>query len=108
MTYRLLNREVAGKWDWGGSGGRSQASIAGDLRELLALNPRLSILVAHGRSDAVTPYMVSRYVRDHLPPYAAERTQLQVYKGGHMFYVEPAERAAFTADVGAFYRKPGL
>ena len=107
MTYRLLNRDVAGKWDWG-KGGRTQASVSGDLRELLALNPRLSILVAHGRSDIVTPYMVSRYVRDHLPAFAAGRTALRVYKGGHMFYTAPAERAAFTADIGAFYRKPGL
>jgi carboxypeptidase C (cathepsin A) len=103
MTYRLLNREVSGKWDWE-RGGRSQASVTHDLRELLGLNPGLRVLVVHGRSDIVTPYGVSRYVLDHLPPIGgAGRAQLKIYKGGHMFYFLPDARATFTADARAFY-----
>jgi carboxypeptidase C (cathepsin A) len=108
MTYNLLNREISGKWEWGGRG-RSQASIERDLRELLALNPKLTVLVAHGRSDMVTPYGVSRYVLEHLPPIGGpDRTRLKLYKGGHMFYFDAAARAAFTADAGLFYRGAGL
>jgi carboxypeptidase C (cathepsin A) len=107
MTYALLNREVSGRWEWGG-GGRNQASIARDLRELLGLNPGFRLLLAHGRSDLVTPFAVSRYVLDHLPPIGAgERVGLKLYKGGHMFYLDAAARAAFTADAAAFYRSPG-
>jgi carboxypeptidase C (cathepsin A) len=107
MTYTLLNRDVSGKWDWGG--GRAQASVARDLRELLALNPGFRVLISHGRSDLVTPYGASRYLLDHLPPMGAQnRTQLKVYRGGHMFYLEPDARAGFTADAGAFYRSAGL
>jgi carboxypeptidase C (cathepsin A) len=107
MTYTLLNREVAGKWDWGG--GRAQASVARDLRELLALNPGFRVLISHGRGDIVTPYGVSRYLIDHMPPIGAEnRAQLKIYRGGHMFYLEPDARAAFTADARAFYRGAGL
>ncbi len=107
MTYTLLNREVSGKWDWGG--GRSQASVARDLRELLALNPGFRVLISHGRGDLVTPYGVSRYLLDHMPAIGGEdRAQLKVYRGGHMFYLEPDARAAFTADAGAFYRGAGL
>jgi carboxypeptidase C (cathepsin A) len=107
MTYTLLNRDVSGKWDWGG--GRSQASVARDLRELLALNPGFRVLISHGRSDLVTPYGVSRYLLDHLPAIGGEnRAQLKIYRGGHMFYLEPDARAAFTADAGAFYRGAGL
>jgi carboxypeptidase C (cathepsin A) len=109
MTYNQLNRDVSGKWDWGGRGGRTQASATRELRELLALNPKFSLLVVHGRSDIVTPYAASRYVLDHLPPIGAPgRTQLKVYKGGHMFYFDDATRAAFTADAGQFYRGAGL
>lgn len=109
MTYTQLNREAAGKWDWGGRGGRAQASVTRELRELLALNPRFALLVAHGRSDIVTPYAASGYVLDHLPPIGRPgRTQLKTYKGGHMFYFDPAARAAFTADAEAFYRGAGL
>ncbi len=62
------------------------ASIERDLRELLALNPDLDVLVAHGRGDIVSPYSVSRYLIDHLPPLGREeRVALRLYKGGHMF-----------------------
>jgi carboxypeptidase C (cathepsin A) len=109
MTYNVLNREVAGKWDWGGHGGRGRASIARDLRELLALNPSLTVLIAHGRSDLVTPYGITRYLLDHTPEIGADnRTQLKLYRGGHMYYLDAGSRAAFTADAAAFYRRPVL
>jgi len=105
MTYELLNRRISPKWTWDGSGGgRRSASVSGDLRSLLALNPDFRLLIAHGRNDLVTPYGPSRYVIDHLPPEGgAERAALALYKGGHMFYLDPASRAAFTADAEAFY-----
>ena len=117
ITYELLNRRVSGKWNWnagGGGGGRRSVSAAGDLRQLLALNPGFRLLIAHGRSDLVTPYGVSRYVLDHLPPGTragtgtgasgeAERARLALYKGGHMFYFDPASRAAFTEEARGFY-----
>lgn len=105
MTYNLLNRQTAQKWDWG-HGGMGQASATRDLRELLALDPGLNILIAHGRDDLVTPFSVSRYILDHLPPIGAPgRLQLRLYKGGHMFYLTQGSRAAFTADAAAFYRE---
>lgn len=106
MTYELLNRRVSGKWSWDGAGygGRRGASAAEDLRQLLALNPGFRLLIAHGRSDLVTPYGVSRYVLDHLPEDGlAERARLSIYKGGHMFYFDPDSRAAFTDAARAFY-----
>ena len=104
MTYELLNRRISGQWNW--DGGRRGASVTGDLRRLLALNPGLRVLIAHGRSDLVTPYGPSRYVLDHLAPDAgAERARLTLYKGGHMFYLDPASRRAFTEDAEAFYRR---
>jgi carboxypeptidase C (cathepsin A) len=44
------------------------------------------LMVAHGYSDILTPYGMSQYVLNHLPPQLAEgRTSLKVYRGGHMF-----------------------
>lgn len=101
ISYILLNRE--GGWDWGGRGERPGASE--DLRTLLALNPSFRLLVAHGRSDLVTPYGVSRYLLDHIrPPAAPDRVLLKLYSGGHMFYFNDAERRAFTAAAKMFYQ----
>ncbi len=106
MTFHLLNREVSGKWDWGG-GGRSRASASEELRELMAFTPSFRLLVAHGRSDIVTPYGATRHVLDHLPEFTYPRARLALYKGGHMFYFDRDTRAAFTAEAAGFYRGGG-
>jgi carboxypeptidase C (cathepsin A) len=104
MTYILLASDIAGKWDWAGSG-RGSASASDDLRELLSLIPSFRLLVAHGYSDMVTPYAASRYVLDHLPPIGdPSRTQLLLYRGGHMFYTDADSRKAFSADAKTFYQ----
>jgi len=55
----------------------------------------------------VTPYAVTRHVLDHLPPVdGEERTQLRLYRGGHMFYLDPASRKSFTADARTMYAAP--
>ena len=105
MTYNLLNEEISGKWKWGQRPG--ETSVADDLRVLLELTPTFHLMIAHGYSDMVTPFSVTRYVLDHLPPSEADgRTQLRLYRGGHMFYLDPASRKAFTADAGTMYPSP--
>jgi carboxypeptidase C (cathepsin A) len=102
MTYNLLAPDVAGKWDW--EQGHSQASIADDLRVLLALTPSFRLMIAQGYSDMVTPYAVSRYVLDHLPAFEGEeRTALKLYRGGHMFYLDPDSRKAFSTDAQTMF-----
>jgi carboxypeptidase C (cathepsin A) len=103
MTYNLLAGEIAGKWDW--EQGHGQAGVSDDLRVLLAFTPSFRLLIGHGYSDMVTPYGVTRYVLDHLPPFEGRAT-LKLYRGGHMFYLDPASRQAFTADARAFYTTP--
>ena len=107
MTYTLLNEDVNRRWEWnGGRGGdsRALASASGDLRDLLSVTPSFRLMIAHGYSDALTPYGVSRYVIDHLPHgLAADRTALKVYRGGHMFYTDPESRRSFAQDARAFY-----
>jgi carboxypeptidase C (cathepsin A) len=107
MTYNLLASEISNKWDWDDGGSRSPPSAAGDLRELLAFTPSFRLLIAHGYSDMVTPYSVSRYVLDHMPNgLAGERAELRLYRGGHMFYVDPQSRKTFTQDARTLYAAP--
>jgi carboxypeptidase C (cathepsin A) len=104
MTYALLASDITGRWDWHEGSGRQPAGASADLRILLALTPSFRLLVSHGYSDLVTPYGVSRYVLDHLTPAgAADRTELRLYRGGHMFYFNAESRRAFTADMKSFY-----
>jgi carboxypeptidase C (cathepsin A) len=102
VTYNLLNTEVNRKWDW--DDGRLDASATGDIRELLSTVPSFRLMIAHGYSDALTPYGASRYVLDHLPsPLAKGRVALKLYHGGHMFYTRPASRRAMAEDARKFF-----
>lgn len=103
MTYNLLVSDVAGRWQWGN--GPRPPSVVEDLRILLAFTPSLRLMIGHGYSDMVTPFSDSRYVLDHIPEsVAGDRTALRLYRGGHMFYLDPQSRKAFTADARAMYR----
>ncbi len=105
MTYTLLDSDISRRWDWGDSHG--QPSVAEDLRVLLALTPKFKIMIAHGYSDMVTPYADSRYVLQHLPSFEGEeRVELKLYRGGHMFYLDPNSRKAFSADARTLYASP--
>jgi carboxypeptidase C (cathepsin A) len=105
ITYTLLASEVSHKWSWHEGGGWSPPSVQDDIRDLLAVDPSLRIVIAHGYSDMVIPYAVSRYVIDHLPQIGAPgRVELKLYRAGHMFYLDDAARRAFTAEAKAFYQ----
>lgn len=96
-AYRLLSREVGGQWQWGGR--RASPEAVEDLRNVLALDPRLRAVVAHGATDLVTPYFESQLIIDQLPTFGnPDRLRLAVHPGGHMFYLRHDSRAAFRAD----------
>ncbi|AXV18365.1 carboxypeptidase (plasmid) [Neorhizobium sp. SOG26] len=107
MTYSLLNEDINRRWEWNGSRGgdsRALASASTDIRDLLSVIPSFKLMIAHGYSDALTPYGASRYVLDHLPPELSKgRVDLKVYRGGHMFYTKADSRRSFAADVRRFY-----
>jgi carboxypeptidase C (cathepsin A) len=99
-SYELLNGSVEHAWDFG-RGLRPAESIS-QLREILALDPKLKVLVAHGLFDLATPYFGSRILLDQLPAFAAPpRVKLVVYPGGHMFYSREGSRKAFRAEAQA-------
>ncbi len=105
MTYNLLDGSISSKWDW--ERGHGQPSITDDLRVLLALTPSFRLMIGQGYSDMVTPYAVTRYLLQHLPPFEGEkRAELKLYRGGHMFYLDPDSRRAFTADARTMYVSP--
>jgi carboxypeptidase C (cathepsin A) len=104
-SYELLNGEVERAWDFGRS--LSPVESTTDLRQILALDPKLKVLVAHGLFDLATPYFGSKIQLDQLPPFFASpaRVKLAVYPGGHMFYSRDASRQAFRAEVEALMKQ---
>jgi len=105
ISYRLLNREVSGKWNYGiGEGRQGYAGVMSDLQRARSLNPKLGVLIVHGYTDLVTPYMVSRFLIDQLPTLpAAKPIRLDVLDGGHMMYFRHDSRAGLKAVAAGLY-----
>ena len=102
-SYHLLNGAVERAWDFGH--GISPPESISQLRQILALDPRLKLLVGHGLFDLATPYFGSKILLDQLPAYASpERVKLVVYPGGHMFYSRDGSRQAFRSEVEALMK----
>jgi carboxypeptidase C (cathepsin A) len=97
-SYHLLSDAVGRAWDFGR--GQHPPESVSQLREILALDPKLKLLVGHGLFDLATPYFGTKIVLDQLPVFASpSRVKLVVLPGGHMFYSRDASRQAFRSEV---------
>lgn len=100
--YMLLNGGVNGAWDWDAD--LDQPEAVGALRRVLALDPTLRVLVAHGYGDLVTPYFASELILRQIRDFGPDaRLRQENYRGGHMFYVRADSRRAFREDAQALY-----
>ncbi len=101
--YEVLAEAVHRGWDWGGA--RTAPESTSHLRDALALDPALRVVVAHGLYDAVTPYFRSALLLDTIAPSAGrDRVALAAFPCGHMFYSREAGRAALREAATALYR----
>ena len=107
MSYRLLNRDVRGKWDFGTRPTRQgYAGVLDDIQEARAANRGLEVFIATGYTDLITPYSTPVYLVNQLAPLeGASPIVVETYAGGHMLYLRPETRPALKADVEAMYER---
>jgi carboxypeptidase C (cathepsin A) len=98
--YYALNMSISEKW----AGGIMNIESVTDLRQVLALDPRVRVLIAHGYSDLICPYFASALILDQIPSMGEPaRIEVKTYPGGHMFYARSASRASFRQDALKLY-----
>ena len=102
-SYEVLNGAVEGHWDFGR--GINPPQSVSDLRQILATDAKLNVLVGHGLFDLATPYFGTKRVLDQMPAFATQRVKFVVYPGGHMFYSQGGSRQAFRSEVEALVRE---
>ncbi|WP_158886171.1 peptidase S10 [Rhodanobacter sp. L36] len=99
--YNALSYDVSRMWHEDDDA--NQGSVS-QLRESVANDPGLRILIAHGWDDLSCPFMASVLIVDQMPAMGdPTRVQVKEYAGGHMFYARQDSQAALTADVKALY-----
>jgi carboxypeptidase C (cathepsin A) len=88
--YQALSYEVNEQWDRSPDQRRSAAT---DLREAVAADPKLRVLVVHGWNDLSCPFMGSVLTIDQMPIMGdPNRVQVHEFPGGHMFYTRPVNQ----------------
>jgi carboxypeptidase C (cathepsin A) len=85
--YYALSYTVGRLWDRGGDTLRQGA--VEDLREAVAADPKLNVLIVHGWNDLSCPFMGSLLTQNELPANLAAQVQVHEFPGGHMFYTRP-------------------
>lgn len=89
--YNLLSYEVGRLWDRQGNDLRRGAVT--DLREALAADPKLHVVILHGWNDLSCPFMGSILTQNQLPSTIAPQLSVHEFPGGHMFYTRAANSA---------------
>jgi carboxypeptidase C (cathepsin A) len=102
--YYALSYDVNGQWDHD-SGALRRGAVT-DLRQAVAADSKLRVLIVHGWNDLSCPFMGSILAVDQMPVMGdASRVSVREYPGGHMFYSRPDSQAALRKDVQAMYAK---
>jgi carboxypeptidase C (cathepsin A) len=102
--YNALSYEVNSQWDRDSRALR--AGAVPDLRQAVAADPKLRVLIAHGWNDLSCPFMGSVLTVDQLPVMGdATRVAVREYPGGHMFYSRADSQADLRKHVREMFGK---
>ena len=102
--YNALSYDVAGRWDNDSPALRRGA--VPDLRQAVAADPKMRVLIVHGWNDLSCPFMGSILTVDQMPVMGdAARVSVREYPGGHMFYSRHDSQAALRTDVQEMFSK---
>jgi len=94
--YNALSYEVSRLWH---EDDDANLGSVKQLREAVANDPGLRVLIAHGWDDLSCPFMASVLIVDQMPAMGdATRVQVKEYAGGHMFYARADSQSELRAD----------
>jgi carboxypeptidase C (cathepsin A) len=99
--YNALSYEVNQAWS---HDAELRKGSAAQLRQAVAADPKLRVIIAHGWNDLSCPFMGSVLTVNQIPVMGdPTRVQVHEYPGGHMFYTRLSSREALKKDVKQMY-----
>ncbi|HUN83293.1 MAG TPA: hypothetical protein VMU48_02885 [Terracidiphilus sp.] len=101
--YNALSYDVNRLWEGGAD--LRKGSVT-QLRQAVAADPKLRVMIVHGWNDLSCPFMGSLLSVDQMPVMGdPTRVSVHEYPGGHMFYTRLDSRLALRKDVMEMYEK---
>ena len=77
-----------------------------DLRQAVAADPKLRVLIAHGWNDLSCPFMGSVLTVDQMPVMGdPTRVAVREYPGGHMFYSRADSQGQLRKNVQEMFAR---
>jgi carboxypeptidase C (cathepsin A) len=101
--YNALSYDVNRLWDRGDD---LRNGAVPELREAVAADPKLRVLIVHGWNDLSCPFMGSILTVNQMPVMGdPTRVAVHEFPGGHMFYTRESSRLELRKDVMEMYSK---
>ena len=101
--YNALSYDVNRMWDRNDN--LRQGSVP-ELRQAVAADPKLRVMIVHGWNDLSCPFMGSILTVNQMPIMGdPTRVTVHEYPGGHMFYTRESSRMDLRKDVQEMYAK---
>jgi carboxypeptidase C (cathepsin A) len=101
--YNALSYDVNRLWDRDDD---LRAGSATQLRQSVAADPKLRVLIVHGWNDLSCPFMGSVLTVDQMPLMGdPARVAVKEFPGGHMFYTRMSSRMDLRKTVMDMYGK---
>ena len=99
--YNALSYDVGRNWD---GGDEERKGSVPQLRQAVAADPKLRVLIVHGWNDLSCPFMGSLLTVNQMPVMGdPSRVAVHEFPGGHMFYTRESGRIALRKDVQQMY-----
>ena len=102
--YNTLSYAVNRAWDFNSE--EMRAGSVTQLRQSVAADPKLRVMIAHGWNDLSCPFMGSVLTVNQMPVMGdPTRVSVHEFPGGHMFYTRESSRVALRKDVMEMFSK---
>ena len=101
--YNALSYEVNRLWD---RDDELRGGSVTQLRQAVAADPKLRVLIVHGWNDLSCPFMGSVLTVNQMPVMGdPTRVAVHEFPGGHMFYTRMSSRMELRKDVMEMYSR---
>ncbi len=103
--YYILGGGITAPWNYNVTNAYADTSIP--LKDAMAKNPYMKVLVASGYYDLATPFFAAEYTFSamNLDPSLRRNVSYTYYESGHMMYIETKSLEKLKVDAATFIRQ---
>lgn len=102
LEYYILGGGISSPWNWNTSNGYADTSMP--LKDAMAKNPYMRVMVSCGYYDMATPFYAAEYTVSamNLDPSLRKNIFFKYYEAGHMMYIEKRSLKKLKDDASEF------